>query len=203
MCIAGGLIIVDTDILIYDSVLLNYNSNLLTIMELNFSRGGVWKTSQHHCSRRRPQLFTSQTWSYGSAFDRHVRHRGGSSLAGAVASTINHILPCMGAAGDVFTVWGLANWAILVRLAGSSSWPTLNSPADWAEWAAWMIAWDLSIYHSSHLVPAWWGRGRQGKTHNTRMEMCDGALHTINRWHTYSLQYIKLIMPLRKWANTY
>lgn len=52
---------------------------------------------------------------------------------------------------------GLAGWATLVRLAGSSSWPTLNSPADWAEWAAWMIAWDLSIYLPSHLLP--WERG--------------------------------------------
>lgn len=45
MCVTGGLIIVDTDILIHDLVLLNYNSNLLTIMELNFSRGGCEK---HH-----------------------------------------------------------------------------------------------------------------------------------------------------------
>lgn len=79
---------------------------------------------------------------------------------------------------------GSAGWAILVRLAGSSSWPTLNSPADWAEWAAWMIAWDLSIYHSLHLAP-WRGGGRQGKAHNTHMKLCDGALHTINSLHTY------------------
>lgn len=58
---------------------------------------------------------------------------------------------------------GSAGWAILVRLAGSSSWPTLNSPADWAEWAAWMIAWDLSIYHSLHLVPRRGGGGDEEK----------------------------------------
>lgn len=90
--------------------------------------------------------------------------------------------------------WGLADWTILVRLPGSSSWPTLiPQAAKLSGPPGWLLGtFQFARCEESHLVP-WWVRGRQGKTHNTSVELCIGALHTINSWCMYNLQYIKLI----------
>lgn len=162
------------------------------INEVNFSRAGGLKNITTSVLTAASVLHLANTIIQKCIWQTHATQgswrRSHSALYGPI----------------LFTAWGLADWAILVRLPGSSSWPTLipqvaklSGPPGWL-----LGTFQFARCEESHLVP-WWVRGRQGKTHNTHVELCIGALHTINSWCMYNLQYIKLITVLRKWANTY
>lgn len=79
--------------------------------------------------------------------------------------------------GVLWLQYRLARLSYISWAGGSSSWPTVNSPADWAEWGAWMIAWDLPVFLLFTPGPS--GGGVDKSTHNTHIKLCDVALHTV------------------------